>query len=527
MDLSTLQNWLWRAACSIRGEVDAARYKDYILPLLFYKRLNDVFQDEVLRVARNLSGQAEPNAQGLALAEEMIQIDRSLARFYLPPETRWGTIRSQTTHLGQRLTDALRTIARENDRLQGVIDRRDFNATEQGQRILDDDTLARLIEILNEHGLGFRNVAPDILGRAYEYLIRKFAERGSSAGEFFTPTEVGFLIAHILDPQPGESFYDPASGSAGLLIKAQLRHKEKVAQQLGKAPEELAHANDPAPLQLHGQEIQPDNIATALMNAFLHDMGAQIELGNTMRNPRFLNENGSLRRFDKVCANPMWNQAIAAEIYENDTFNRFSRGIPPTSSADWGWVQHMVASLEPGGRMAVVLDTGAASRGSGNQGANKERDIRAAFVGDGMVEAVILLPENLFFNTSAPGIILVMRKPLSGDKEAAPDDILLVNASKFFVKGRPKNEMSDEHIAQIADLLLNRQEQEGVSKLVTVQEAARNDYNLSPSRYVSTNDVEPPLPLEDAVVLLQEAEEHRQAADEDLRKVLDALGLSL
>lgn len=517
MDLSTLENWLWRAACSIRGDIDAARYKDYILPLIFYKRLDDVYADELARAAKQL-GVTVDQAEGL------LKVDREVIRFYIPAEHRWQTVRRQTQGLGERLTDALRAIARENPKLEGVIDRRDFNATDQGQRILDDDTLARLIGILNEHRLGLADVEPDVFGRAYEYLIRKFAERGSSAGEFFTPTEVGFLIARILDPEPGETIYDPAEGSGGLLIKSQLRLREKVAERLGKPVRELTAADIGQPLKLCGQEIQGDNVATAKMNAFIHDMDADIRQGNTLKNPLFVNPDGSLMRFPKIAANPMWNQDVPVEVYENDTYNRFVHGTPTANSADWGWIQHMYASLEPGGRMAVVLDTGAASRGSGNKGRNKERDIRKALVEADAVEAVILLPDNLFFNTSAPGIILVMRKVDAAHPREHAGGILLINASAFFEKGRPKNYLTDEHIAHIAELVLNWREEEHVSVVKTRAEVTRNDYNLSPSRYVSNNNVEPPLPLEEAIVRLREAEDTRAEADARLDAVLAALG---
>jgi type I restriction enzyme M protein len=517
MDITTLENWLWEAACSIRGPLDAPKYKDYILPLLFYKRLCDVFADEVDRLSREFGD----------LARELVEGDRGLIRFYIPEEHTWDQVRRSPVNLGERLTDAMKAIARENPRLQGVIDRRDFNATEAGQRLLEDESLARLMEILNRQPLGLDDVEPDILGRAYEYLLRKFAEGGGqSAGEFFTPREVGLLMAHILDPQEGETLADPACGSGGLLIKAQLRLREKVAARKGVDPRDLKSGDVGRPLQLFGQEINPDTFAMAKMNAFIHDMEAEIQRGDTMRAPRFLDEEGRLRQFDKVTANPMWNQNFPTEVYENDTYDRFERGYPPASSADWGWIQHMAASLNGSGKMAVVLDTGAVSRGSGNQGSNRERDVRKTFVegdlvtrGD-LVEAVILLPENLFYNTTAPGIILVVNKA-----KPHPGQILLINASKLCAKGRPKNYLADEHIQQIYELYRDWQAEEGLSAVITNEEAARNDYNLSPSRYVASNDVEPPLPLEEALVLLAEAEEERREADVELDRVLNALGL--
>lgn len=514
MNTTTLENWLWDAACSIRGPLDAPKFKDYILPLLFYKRLSDVYEDEIARLAKEYGEEAFARA----LAEK----DRKLIRFYIPSEHTWNVVRRNPTQLGQKLTSAMVAIAKENPELQGVIDRRDFNATESGQRVLDDATLAQLMEIMNRQRLGLEDVDPDILGKAYEYLLRKFAEgAGSSAGEFYTPSPVALLMAYILDPEPGESFYDPTSGSAGLLIKSESRLIEKTAEEQGKDVSEVRRRDLKRPLKLYGQEINPDSYAMARMNAIIHDMEAEMRLGNTMKNPAFLNPDGSLRQFDKGTANPMWNQKFASSVYENDTFDRFESGVPPSSSADWGWIQHIHASLKPGGKMAVILDTGAASRGSGNVGSNKERDIRKEFVEKDQVECVILLPENMFYNTPAPGIILVIRK---GTERPHPGEILIINASRLFTKGRPKNEMREEHVRQVYGVYKDWKEEEGLSAVITKEEAARNDYNLSPSRYVSHSDVEPPLSLEEALVLLAEAEEERAEADEKLDGVLTALG---
>jgi type I restriction enzyme M protein len=257
------------------------------------------------------------------------------------------------------------------------------------------------------------------------------------------------------------------------------------------------------------------------MNTLIHDLEASIRLGDTMVRPGYLREDGGLQRFDLVTANPMWNQdSFSQGTYENDPYGRFDDGVPPNSSADWGWVQHMYASLADGGRMAIVLDTGAVARGSGNQGANRERDIRRAFVEADRIEAVILLPDNLFVNTTSPGIVMVLNK-----YKRHPGEILLINASTLFVKGRPKNELQDEHIAQIHQMYFDWVPVEGLCAVVTTQEVARNDYNLSPSRYVAGNGLDDTLPLEEAVVLLREAEEERVAADTALEQVLRSLGL--
>lgn len=510
IDIQTLESWLWDAACVIRGSVDAPKFKDYILPLVFLKRLSDVFEDEVAQLGEGLGGREQ--------AEELVERDHKLVRFYLPPEARWPAIARVTTGLGQYLTDAVRAVARENSKLQGVIDLVDFNATAAGQRILDDEPLAALVQVLSRQRLGLRDVEPDILGRAYEYLLRKFAEgQGQSAGEFYTPREVAILMARILNPQPGMEVYDPCCGSGGLLIKCHLRLLETHGEKRNGRLQLPAHVQ---PLRLYGQEINPTTFAMARMNVFIHDMEADIRLGDTMRRPAFTDAEARLRRFDLVTANPMWNQDFALSVYQNDPFGRFVHGAPPASSADWGWIQHMLVSLKDSGRMAVVLDTGAVSRGSGNQGSNRERDIRRAFVEADLIEAVVLLPENLFYNTTAPGIILVVNRA-----KRRPGEILLVNASKLFAKGRPKNYLTEEHVAKIAEIHHTWTAEDGLSAIITKEDAARNDYNLSPSRYVTTNDKDELLPLEEAVVLLREAEEERAEADRELARVLETLGL--
>lgn len=503
LDVKTLENWLWEAACKIRGEIDAPKYKDYILPLIFLKRLSDVFEDEIINLSEDYGSRET--------VEKFLEADHNLVRFYIPGKARWEEIAKQPVNVGQYLTDCVLSIARENPKLQGVIDTVDFNATAAGQRVIADDRLKTLIDVLGRHRLGLRDVQPDILGRAYEYLLRKFAEgSGQSAGEFYTPREVAILMSYVLDPEPGQEVYDPCCGSGGLLIKCALRFKDKY----GDTP-------STAPLRFYGQETQHSTFAMARMNMFIHDMETEIRLGDTMKRP-FTSADGSLRKFDLVTANPMWNQDFPQDVYENDSFNRFKHGYPPSSNADWGWIQHMYASLRDGGKMAVVLDTGAVSRGSGTAGRNRERDIRKEFVDADAVEAVILLPENLFYNATAAGIILVANK-----NKKRRDEILLINGSKLFEKGRPKNFLPDESIVKIADIYLGWKELEGVSRVIDRGEAVKNDYNLSPSRYVSEGEEEDTLALEDAVVLLREAEEERKEVDEKLKEVIRGLGMEL
>ena len=340
LDISTLETWLWDAACVIRGTTDAPKFKDFILPLIFYKRLSDVFDDEFAKQIEEFGDED--------LAREIIDADHQdalksgrnpIVRFYIPQQYCWEALRDHPANgrLGEFVTEAMREVVRLNPRLSGVLDVQDFNEQQSGQRALDDERLATLIEVISRYRLGLQNTEPDILGRAYEYLLRKFAEgQGQSAGEFYTPKEVGWLMARLINPEPHTTIYDPACGSGGLLIKPRLLFKETHPEQQGAAP------------QIYGQELTATTYAMAKMNAFLHDfIGADLRIGDTFRNPGFVADDSELQRFDYVLANPMWNQKEYNEdFYANDSWGRFTYGVPPSSSADWAWVQHILASLK-------------------------------------------------------------------------------------------------------------------------------------------------------------------------------------
>ena len=510
----SLESWLWDAACSIRGAREAAKYKDFILPLVFAKRLADVYDDEINRIARNVGSRAK--------AFKMVEYDKSLVRFYLPfvpenlDEPVWSVIRKISDKIGEEVTTKLREIAKFNPLLNGIIDRVDFNATTHGVRDLDDDRLSNLIEKISEKRLGLKDVEPDIIGRSYEYLIRKFAEGGGqSAGEFYTPTEVGMLIARIIDPEPGQTIYDPCCGSAGLLIKCQMVLEEKL---------EEVGTRTAQPLGIYGKEYTAGTWAMANMNMIIHNMEGQIDIGDSFKKPMLRDDGRTLRTFDRVVTNPMWNQDWFTENdYEADELGRFPRGAGyPGGKADWGWMQVVLASLNESGRAAVVLDTGAASRGSGNAGSNKERDVRKWFVQNDLIEGVIYLPENLFYNTSAPGIILFLNKAKPAEHE---DKLFLVNASKEFVKGNPKNYLPEEAVDKIASTFLNWQEEERFSRIVPVEEIKKNDFNISPSRYVHTGQAAEYRPIAEIVDELEVLDTQASDIDRQLRDVLQSLGI--
>ena len=517
LDVPALETWLWDAACAIRGAADAPKFKDFILPLVFFKRLSDVFDDEFAAQVKEFGDEDVAREVIRADHEDALKNNRKpIVRFFIPHEYRWDAIRNHAADgtLGQFVTDAMREGAKLNPELLGVLDIKDFNERQSGQRTLDDDRLAALIEVISRHRLGLKNAEPDILGRAYEYLLRKFAEgQGQSAGEFYTPKEVGWLMAHLLDPKPYTIVYDPTCGSAGLLIKARLLFEQKNPEHKSKAP------------RLYGQEMNPVTFAMAKMNMFLHDYTDSLfAIGDTFRNPGFAAEGAGLKQFDYVTANPMWNQDNYNEtLYENDRWKRFERGAAPSSTADWGWLQHIAASLNDTGRATVVLDTGAVSRGSGSKSSNKEKTIRQAFVEADLIEAVVLLPENLFYNTTAPGIVVVLNRHKNNGRK---NRFLLINASAYSVKKKPKNELTEAGITAVAEVVHKWESREKFSREVTLEEVREADYNLSPSLFVNVNDATKHRSISDIQRELSSAKLSREQADRVLADVLSRLGLS-
>ena len=512
-----MEQMLWDAACSIRGQKDAAKFKDYLLPLLFLKRLSDVFDDEIARLAEEYGDRA--------IAAEIAESDHDLLRFYLPPEARWSVISgrgacewpqdaggrsTRPRDVGEHLTRAVRAVVRHNPSLAGVIDV-DFAAERNGERDVNPAKLAAVVETFSDprYRLGLADVQPDFLGRAYEYLLRKFAEgSGQSAGEFFTPTEVGFLMAHVLRPRPGETCHDYACGSAGLLVKLQL----------------VARERDPTsrvPLTLRGQELQAESYAVAHMNAIIHDMEIEIARGDTMLNPKFKTPAGRIALHDVVVANPMWNQPFSPDLFADDPFDRFRpRGGVTTGRGDWAWLQHTLACLNERGRAAVVLDTGAVTRGSGSRHEDRERNIRKWFVDHDLIDGVILLPDNLFYNTSAAGVIVVLskRKPA-----ARKDRIVLLNASRRVRKGRPKNFIPDEDIRPLAEAFVKGEPMEGELAVITREEAVQADYNLSPSRWVGQTVGVDQRPIKDILAEMRRLDIEARKVDASLAKMLARL----
>ena len=374
----------------------------------------------------------------------------------------------------------MRAVVRYNPTLSGVIDLVDFASERNGERDLNPARLGAVVETFSDprYRLGLADVQPDFLGRAYEYLLRKFAEgSGQSAGEFFTPTEVGFLMAHLMRPRPGETCHDYACGSVGTARQAP-----------ACSP---ARPTPPAasPSSSTDRNYKPTAYAVAHMNAIIHDMDVRIERGDTMINPKFKDAAGRISGHDIVVANPMWNQDFNQDTFENDPFDRFrTSGGVTTGKGDWAWLQHTLACLNERGRAAVVLDTGAVTRGSGSKNEDRERNIRRWFVDRDLIDGVVLLPDNLFYNTSAAGIIVVLSKRKAGGPQGQ-DRAGQRRPSRR--QGPPQELHSRRRISASPAAMPSSwaTSVDGEVAVITREQAAEADYNLSPSRWVGQADM--------------------------------------
>jgi type I restriction enzyme M protein len=488
---------LKKAADIIRTRVDYS----FILLLLFYKRISDKWMlDYKNRVEQfKKEGFNQEEAKEEAKEPEYHDLD-------IPKEYLWEELRKNPLELSSNLSKAMKDIANRNEGLRNIFTQFDFIQFTQNQE--NNEILRQLFELFSSYSL--ETVNADILGDAYEFILRHFAPEKAKEGEVYTNREAVEIMVRILEPQPGESIYDGSCGSGGMLIKSY----EYVRDNHGK--------DEADTLFLYGQEYNPRTLALAHMNLLIHDVkNGLLEQGDTLVNPKF-QERGKLKHFTKAIFNPPWNQkGYGDEILKKAAFSneRFPFGFTNKQSADWAWMQHFYASLKPQGKLAAVLDTGAVSRGSGSN-ANAEKTIRQKFVDNDLIEAVILMPENLFYNTSAPGIIVVVNK---NKPEKRKDKILLINASKEFEKGKPKNYLTQDHIKKITETCHKFEEKEGFSTIITNDQIQEADYNLSPSRFVFALDTTEHRPIKEIVADLEEVEKEEKENKKELDKILSKL----
>jgi len=484
LTLSQLEQYLSKAAWILKGPVDASDFKVYIFPLLFFKRLSDVYDEEFQEALKESDGDKEY----AALPE--------FHRFEIPKDCHWNDVRETTNNVGQAIEKAFRGIEQANQELlYGIFG----DAQWSNKNKLSDRLLIDLIEHFSQYSLSNSLVEPDILGQAYEYLIKHFADlTNKKAGEFYTPRSVVHLLGLILDPHESESVYDPACGTGGMLLEC-VNHLQKSGE-------------DYRTLTLYGQEKNLTSSSIARMNMFLHGIeDFQIVRGDTLRNPAFFAADG-LKTFDCVIANPPFSlEDWGAENWVNDPYGRNIAGVPPQSNGDMAWVQHMIKSMNSTGRMTVVLPHGALFR----KGA--EGRIREALLKQDLLEAVIGLGPNIFYGTQLAACVMVFRQIKSAGKKGK---VIFIDGSEQVRVGRVQNFLEAENVKQLFDWYTTFEDVENYVKVSTLEEIAENDYNLNIPLYVE-KVIEDNLPsVEEALADLKTAWNDNLQAEEKFKTIL-------
>lgn len=492
MTQEQLQSVLWTAANALRGPVDPGDFKAYVFPVMFFKWISDNWDHQHAKAVEDW---------GNELTDEIETQDYQ--PFVIPKDCHWADVHGTTFNVGSTLHEVLQHIEQANPDLAGVFGDVNWGNTDR----LPESALSALLDAFHPVQLDPDHIRGDLLGAAYEYLLREFAEAsGKKAGEFFTPREVVHLLVGILDPKPGDTVVDPACGSGGMLVET-----VNAVRDAGGNPDSL---------RLHGQEINLTTSAIAKMNLYLHGLeDFKIKRGDTFGEPKFLDK-GKLQKFDVVIANPPFSlQNWGATKWANDPHGRVICAVPPARNGDYAWIQHMIASMkEDTGRVGVVMPHGVLFR------SGKEGEIRQCLLEKDLLEAVIGLPNNLFYSTSIPVALLIWRKTKRPERE---NKVLFVDATARYQSGRNRNTMSEDDIGTIHASYVEGRDPDGDGgvnvRLVDMEEIEANGYDLNIGRYLQT-EANAEVNVEAALAAYHAARHRFRVADLELDKKLKAAG---
>ncbi|WP_026702930.1 type I restriction-modification system subunit M [Salibacterium aidingense] len=488
LTLQELESHLWESANILRGSIDSSDYKNYIFGLLFLKRLSDVFIERAQEIE-----QEEKDDYGW--------YDRDEHQFFVPERARWNHIQVQTTDIGNEINKAFEALEEENQALHGVLASIDFNDKDK----LPDKMLMQLVQHFSAIDLSNSNLSePDMLGRAYEYLIKQFADdAGKKGGEFYTPSKVVKLIVNLIKPEENMRVSDPTVGSGGMLVQS----VDYIKSQGG----------DPRNLSLHGQENNLNTWAICKMNLLLHGLSDhRIERGDTIRDPQLLGDDKELLLYDRVIANPPFSlKNWGREEAEADEYGRFRFGMPPKTAGDFAFVQHMLSTLNHQGKAGVVMPHGVLFRGGA------EGKIREGLVKEDFIEAIIGLPSNLFYGTGIPACIMILNRNKTQEQKGK---VFIVDGSNEYQEGRNQNILRDEDIENIVQAYNAWEDQEKYCRIVDLEEVEENDYNLNIARYIDTTEEEEEIDVQAAVGDLKKLEQERNDIEEKMYGYLKELG---